>query len=208
MKGPATRSGRRGIHLVTGEPLVTAKECVAKSGHDALGTLNVGHLRRLRIEGWGWLARLTEARWLEAYGWHRLGKGWWGLPEGHPKKGLGPYDQNHAANSQRALNRKGNVVKPITTFEMPFNPVAARYLPRQMIAYSVQFSSVSWAVHQDWESPWAWVPLTIALVSFLYTIYLARGLKRDITFEEAERVLRSSNGSRFTGTDTHRNRRR
>ena len=84
--------------------------------------------QKLRIRFWAWLTDRAEREWLRANGWKERERGWWFLPEWHPKKrapyshrGRGssernrrmreeyannprsqePYDQNHAANSQR-----------------------------------------------------------------------------------------------------------
>ena len=91
----------------------------------------VDRIETLRSRFWTWLTVYAEGKWLEANGWIRVRNGWL-LPDWHPKKiralaksvnfsepaawssqpswrpptaipGLGePYEQNHAANSQRA----------------------------------------------------------------------------------------------------------
>lgn len=199
------------FHLITDDSLHNQpKECIAETGHTVSTAQGMGMVCRLRIRAWSWITRQSESCWLQACGWHKMRNGWWGVPDWHPKrdKGLGPYDQNHAANSQRQCNMKGRAVRAWRELEPPYFSAASKHLPRQMIVYSVIFMSTGWATHSDLWTAQFWVPTGIALASILYTIYLSGCLKRDLRFDEAERILRGSTRGRDEGNGPHRDRSR
>jgi len=101
----------------------------------------LGRRDRLRIRAWGTLARLTEAKWLEANGWFRTPDGWL-PPSWHPKspermyertRWSHLYDQNHAANSQRKYRETTVFFSPRTTKRLPAYPAYVRYAPYQFV---------------------------------------------------------------------------
>lgn len=96
---------------------------------------NLTRWQRFKAHAWGTLASHTEAQWLKANGWTCVGPNQWLLPLWHPHKERAscpsrghsrfdhssvdgerrsrkiaePYDQNHAANSQRKYFRAEHI---------------------------------------------------------------------------------------------------
>lgn len=115
---------------------------------------NLTRTQRWRIQFWAWVCDRAEARWLEANGWVQKTPGWWLLPEWHPKKNMAqerakgrrkhmrfdditridpkpirePYDQNHAANSQRYYVRTVQTTRT-TRHKVPAFPSYVRWKP-------------------------------------------------------------------------------
>jgi len=186
--------------LIQDNPLHTVKDIVAVDDHVAKDQAYAKLSKRAhnRILFWARLARLTEAHWLKANGWHQLAHGWWGLPDWHPKYGLGPYEQNHAANSQRHYNVRGQEVKPPRPLPRP--PVmfaSARVEPRMLLCYSVMFTAMG---SMEWKfSLRDLAGSLIVVAAFGYAVYQSRQYRRELQFEEAERLLRSRESERPYG---------
>lgn len=196
------------FQVIEDDPLHIVKDVIAENDHLAKEQAYAKLSKRAknRILFWAKLARLTEAQWLKANGWQQLEHGWWGLPTWHPKLGLGPYEQNHAANSQRHYNAKGHEVRqpPLPRRKVMF--ASARFEPRMLLCYSVLFTAMG---NMSWWSfslrDFIAAPIVVAALG--YSVYQFRQYRRELQFEEAERLLRSTNREEpKRGNDRNRNR--
>jgi hypothetical protein len=153
--------------------------------------------QRLRLRVWGGLARLTEAKWLEANGWFYMPDGWV-PPDWHPRsprhwiaKGWKPpprclYDQNHAANSQRKYWSMPQPARTRRVKRLHTYPAYVRYAPYQLV--TIVLSLVLLGVAIAGSAPTnviLLVGLTLVCVSFV----IARSQERDLRREYVEELL-------------------
>lgn len=164
-------------------------------------------VRRIRL--WRALATYAEGKWLTANGWRRV-RGGWLLPDWHPhKRGkvkaygvpgfkgsstslqppAEPYDQNHAANSQR---KHGEVlVQRSDTWrhKAPAFPPYLRTKPYQPCLVTLQLLLIStqFSFRGHWASVWF---LLAAFCVFGVSLWLSHVTRRAWELDWAESRLR------------------
>lgn len=145
---------------------------------------------------WGRLCSFVEAKWLESNGWRQMPDGFWDLPEWHPKKEKGEtYDQNHAANSQRAHTQRGKIQwRDQRKSRVPLPSASIKVLPRIFLLCGVLATCSGFMLRgpSDWVF---WVAFPVQLATLGYMFYLVHSLKKELEFEHLEKQLRGSHGS-------------
>lgn len=179
---------------------------------------NLSPLELVQIRFWESVTRYAESRWLLANGWRRT-RGGWLLPDWHPHKRrmkgttrlvrdmkdvedvIGdamapappkkePYDQQHAANSQRAHCNKGTVQwsnKAAQSIATP--PSLARARPYLYVLVCLtNVLLVCGDVTKGW---WVLAQMFFlaAGLSFCVTCWFAWRTRRDIELDAAEQLL-------------------